>query len=668
MPESKKYYENRSLFSDYYLENRMADHPRWEEDLSDIFQEMQAIYQEHRDHLDGLNEAQTEEEFIRPVLNILGFTWDVQTDVERQGRHNYPDYSLFQDEAAKKEALRHRDDPGMYYSHAIALADAKYWGRPLDQKLSDPREEYTNRNPSFQIIHYLVATGLEWGIVTNGAVWRLYSTKARSRVDTYYEMNLQKMLENAGADSPSRAVSAENLRAFKYFYHFFRAAAFIRDPETKKSFLEQVFDGSVNYGSQLQTRLKNLIFDQIFVHLAEGFIQHQRQNDHPEIESQENLDAIYEGTLRLLYRLLFILYAEARDLLPVKDEHGYRNYSLLSLKQRAAKAVDRGDTLVSIGHDYWNDLRDLFRFIDQGEPDLNIPRYNGGLFRSDHPKNDFFEQNMVPDKYLVPALDLLTRDVEPDTGQKRFIDYKTLDVEQLGSIYEGLLEFHLRIAEKELAVVKEKGAEAYKSLSEVKNPIRTVQPGEPYLENDKGQRKATGSYYTPDYIVQYIVENTVGSVLKERADQFGKLMDEIQERQRGRRKQSVRQLERQASESLLGIKICDPAMGSGHFLVRATDYLTEQIILELNKYPDNPVIHRIETIRNDVVETLEEQGIAIDRDALKDTNLLKRMVMKQCIYGVDLNPMAVELAKLSLWLDSFTIGAPLSFLDHHLKV
>jgi len=671
-----EFYDNRSLFSDYYLQNRMGDHPRWHEDLSGTLNEILDLYREHRDRLEGMNEAQTEEEFIRPVLHLLGFSWDVQPKVERQGQGNYPDYSLFKDEDDKREAQQYRDDPGTFYSHALALADAKYWRRPLDRFVDNPRERYTNRNPSFQIINYLTATGLEWGIITNGAVWRLYSTKARSRVDTYYETDLAAILEEALAARDDGAISEELLHAFKYFYHFFSATSLTRDPESDTTFLERVFDGSVQYGSELQTRLKDLIFDKIFIYLAEGFLADQRRNTPSGDstsrtaggESSPSLPQIYQGTLRLLYRLLFILYAEARDLLPVRDERGYGRYSLMALKRDAADAIDKNVTLSASGYDVWHDLQDLFRFIDQGEPDLNIPRYNGGLFRTDHPANAFLQQYAVPDKYLVPALELLTRDTDPDTGEKRFIDYKTLNVEQLGSIYEGLLEFHLRIAGEELAVVREKGTEVYRPAGDVENPLRTVQPGEVYLENDKGQRKATGSYYTPDYIVRYIVENTLGPVLEERTARFAELMEEIRDRTGGRRKQPVKQQEQQAVETFLGIKVCDPAMGSGHFLVRATDYLAEQIIAELDKYPDNPVIREIDAIRQDIVDNLEAQDIRIDSHVLKDTNLLKRMVMKRCIYGVDLNPMAVELAKLSLWLDSFTVGAPLSFLDHHLKV
>jgi predicted RNA methylase len=130
----------------------------------------------------------------------------------------------------------------------------------------------------------------------------------------------------------------------------------------------------------------------------------------------------------------------------------------------------------------------------------------------------------------------------------------------------------------------------------------------------------------------------------------------------------LRQLERQAQTILLDIKVCDPAMGSGHFLVEAVDFLTDELIQILNRYPDhNPILTMLDQMRQSIVENLSSQGIQLEPSRLEPTQLLQRVVMKRCIYGVDLNPMAVELAKVSLWLHSFTIGAPLSFLDHHLR-
>jgi type II restriction/modification system DNA methylase subunit YeeA len=136
---------------------------------------------------------------------------------------------------------------------------------------------------------------------------------------------------------------------------------------------------------------------------------------------------------------------------------------------------------------------------------------------------------------------------------------------------------------------------------------------------------------------------------------------------KGKHIAEIMQKEQDVFEILFDIKVLDPAMGSGHFLVHTVDFISDNIITFLSDYPDNPVVRRIDDLRNEIVRNLADQMVRIDESKLTEVNLIKRMVMKRCIYGVDLNEMAVELAKLSLWLDSFTLGAPLSFLDHHLK-
>ena len=120
-------------------------------------------------------------------------------------------------------------------------------------------------------------------------------------------------------------------------------------------------------------------------------------------------------------------------------------------------------------------------------------------------------------------------------------------------------------------------------------------------------------------------------------------------------------------EAVFDFRTLDPAMGSGHFLVEAVDFITDRLLTFLNQFPVNPVTFMLDRTRRNILEALGERGVAVDPDKLTEVNLLKRHVLKRSIYGVDLNPMAVELAKVSLWLDAFTIGAPLSFLDHHLR-
>ena len=270
----------------------------------------------------------------------------------------------------------------------------------------------------------------------------------------------------------------------------------------------------------------------------------------------------------------------------------------------------------------------------------------------------------------------------------------------MGSIYEGLLEFRIRIAEELMAVVKGKKTEEVIPYSEAwwkdrrilkdgRGPDATERlydPGDVYLENDRRERKASGSYYTPDHIVKYIVENTVGPVLEQKLE---KLRPRLRDAQQAYGKAQVRakSLERQGLkpddpakvasdytdvvDGLFDLKVLDPAMGSGHFLVEAVDFICDRILGQrdgfLRAFPWNPVTRYLDDTREAIKAEMEKQGVVVDAGRLTDVNLLKRHVLKRCAYGVDLNPMAVELAKVSLWLDCFTVGAPLSFLDHHLK-
>ena len=127
------------------------------------------------------------------------------------------------------------------------------------------------------------------------------------------------------------------------------------------------------------------------------------------------------------------------------------------------------------------------------------------------------------------------------------------------------------------------------------------------------------------------------------------------------------------AEELLELKVCDPAMGSGHFLVNLVDYLADRVIEAMAEAEAlvegylSPLVERIDGIRNTIMDNAEDRGWTFDPAQLDDRHIVRRMVLKRCVYGVDKNPMAVELAKVSLWLHTFTVGAPLSFLDHHLR-
>ena len=209
-----------------------------------------------------------------------------------------------------------------------------------------------------------------------------------------------------------------------------------------------------------------------------------------------------------------------------------------------------------------------------------------------------------------------------------------LDTRHLGSVYEGLLEHQFEIAPEDYAAVAEDGGQVWKPADEVTvaEAVETVPEGGLYVVNDEGERKATGAYYTPDYVVSYIVEETVGPLVEEvredlRAQGFEPGTQEY-----------IGAFLRRAK----ALKVLDPAMGSAHFLTSATGYLAEEVMSE--------------------VREVEEQ-VGADWDE----NLVRREIAKECIYGVDVNGMAVELGKLSMWLETLAADRPLAFLDHHLK-
>ena len=654
--------QTKTLFSNHYLEHRLPDHPEWAEDPRPAFEAIHALWQKALRHGDSWNEAQTEQEFVRPVLEALGWSFVVQPKSHTRGRVTRPDYALFADAAARDAAYPHQGDDDPFYSRARAIAEAKYWGRPLSQQDASGRNTWkAESNPSHQMVSYLVGTRVPWGILTDGPVWRLYSREVSSTASEYYEIDLADIFApSPPTDHATRNTQHETpLTAFKRFWLFFRRDAFTPDA-LGKSFIQRVHEGSATYARQISDKLKELVFDLVMPEIAGGFVAYRRAQLGVQEETDESLREIYQASLSLLYKLLFLLYAEARSLLPVANP-GYREQSLTALAQWAAERLDKGLPLSDALHatPRYDALLALFHRLDRGDPSLSIPRYNGGLFNPASPENQFLERHKLSDRAVARAVDILVR----DAGQP--VDYAYVGVRNLGAIYEGLLENRLV----------------------VNRPQGSSETLEVCLVNDKGERKASGSYYTPDTIVEYIVQHTLDPLLAERDAAFRAAMERCaglrRKLKRASGKTSINRLraeldgaERDAREAFLGLKVLDAAMGSGHFLVNAVDHLTDSIIQRMQAYHDerpavpwawNPIQQLIERVRGEILAEMERQGIGMDPARLDDTAILTRLVMKRCIYGVDLNRMAVELAKVSLWLHSFTVGAPLSFLDHHLR-
>ena len=622
-----------SLFTtDYLVEAIRTENAYTAVDVKHLRGKLEAIAaafpQSHK-----TNESQTEDDFIWPVLAALGWTESLrQQNLTVSGRDDVPDGLLFVD-AQAKAAANAQGEQWKRYAHGLAVVESKRWARPLDR--ASGRDEATA--PSTQMLRYLrriddLTSGqLRWGILTNGTKWRLYWAGARSVSEEFLEIDLGRVLALGGGDDLF-ADEATRDHWLRVFAALFCRDAFIKTGTDNRSFHERARAAAAFYEERVAASLSKLVFEQVFPNLASAIAQ---------AAPQASLEDVRQASLVLLYRLLFLLYAEDRDLLPVGEKR-YNDYALRHQRKEVGERVSDGDVFSASAGKIWAHVADLARIIDKGDASVGIPPYNGGLFAGDG--TPLLDSIRIPDSVMAPALDALS--YERASGERRYINYRDLSVQQLGSIYERLLEFEI--------VRDDAGALA-------------VRP-------NLFARKNSGSYYTPDELVGLILDQTLEPLIKERLDTFraalGKLDPKDSEDYQRRELADV-----DPAEALLKLRVCDPAMGSGHFLVSLVDTLADHVLDAMAEAAAlagdlayaSPLATKIEDIRRTILKNARDANWTIDEAQLDDRHIVRRMVLKRCVYGVDKNPMAVELAKVALWLHTFTVGAPLSFIDHHLR-
>jgi hypothetical protein len=670
------------LFSQDFLTRGVLDTPPHQA-LTDatfatFFDALQNIFK----GLDGastINEAQTEQLVINKVLAELGWADDFlpQVNADPKGREAVPDCLLFASYQAKAAALAETKDDRRY-RHGLAILEAKRWLRPLDR--GDGKDAFDPDAPSSQMLRYLsrvdVASdrAVKWGVLTNGAVWRLYWQDARSRSEEFFEVDLAAALGIKGMQHELDDIAPPH--ALRLFYLFFSRSAFVPQDwdEAGRSFHAYALNEARLYEEKVSQDLGARVFGEIFPQLADALargdlhaLTHEvgyGQFKRPQF-TRDYLDEVREAALVLLYRLLFLFYAEDRNLLPVRDAR-YAPYSVRRLREEVRNKVEAGTRFSSTMPKLWLSLRGVFQLIDKGDDDIGMPAYNGGLF--DRARAPLLERTNVPDAVMAPIIDALSRRTEELLHG--WINYRDLSVSHLGGIYERLLEYSL--------VHEVQAADSYKDKPEI-NRV-TAQPA-------SFARKVSGSYYTHDDLVRLVLRESVGLLARERQAAF-----ETHLKKNGK-KTALNPGDWDALDALdpasriLELKICDPAMGSGHFLVALVDDLADRVLeaitlathqvsmqpwaahlVEAGRPWQSPVLQRVAHIRRSIKTTAKDRGWAVTDAQLDDRHIVRRMILKKSIFGVDKNPMAVELAKTALWLHTFTVGAPLSFLDHHLKV
>ena len=462
---------------------------------------------------------------------------------------------------------------------------------------------------------------LRWAILTQGSRLRLYATEVdagvgrRGRTETYIECQPPLLAETQ----------------LSYLWLLFSAEALDRNGS-----LTRILEDSHRFSGKLAERLRERIYGHVVPKLAQGIACVGGADSSP-----DGLARNYEMALTVLFRLLFIAYAEDRDLLPYHTNDAYRRRSLKQKARELADCVNR-DIPISKGDSHWREAEGLWQAIARGNSEWGVPAYNGGLFADDPGVSEVgaaLTAIVLPNEIFEAALRQLLV-IETREGVPGPVDFRSLGVREFGTIYEGLLESELAHASLDLALDK-KGA----YVPTRKGQAAVVAKGEVFLHNRSGARKSSGSYYTKSFAVEHLLDGALEPALD---DHFARLdiMDETD-----------------AAETFFDFRIADIAMGSGHFLISAIDRIEKRMVGWLAKHQLAGVRRELSDLR---VAANKELGEAAGMVDIEDGPLLRRLIARRCIYGVDLNPLSVQLARLSVWIHTFVPGLPLSFLDHNL--
>lgn len=540
-------------------------------------------------------------------------------------------------------------------------------------------------SPSTRLERLLRETGHPLGLVTNGEAYRLVyapaglpAGKLTFRAQTLYEnrVALRAFVMLLGKRSVLAGEGSKRLLAL-----------------AEESQTRQV-DVADQLGEQVKEALTVLL----------GALDQSDRDADGALLAKTDLADLYEMHLVVMMRLLFQLYAEERALLPHGELFFDQGYGLSDLWQRLTEQERNNPASLNHTHDAWARLLASWRLIFHGSthPDMNLIAYGGRLF--DPARYPLLEDERlrVPNRAVLGILRKLLFARASRGGVSQRVSYQELDVEQIGYLYEGLLDHKIKRADEPTLILERDDAEVslnaleaqpepkranfiagrsrgYKE-SDVAKRLERVTPLEPHppewdalpegliarakpyhplvrevipegrLYLGQGEsRRATGTHYTPVHLTERIVRVT----LEPLCYHYGDPKDDST-----RRVKSAREL--------LALKVCDPAMGSGAFLVQVVRYLSERLVeaweLEIAKQPSTPLALPYAEPSRD-----PERDQLIPADHEEARLMARRFVAERCVYGVDKNPLAVEMAKLSLWLATLAKDKPFSFLDHALK-
>lgn len=457
---------------------------------------------------------------------------------------------------------------------------------------------HSNKSPQDCLQQFLNTSHHQWAILINGKKVRLLRDFYHSITKGFLEFDLESIFETA------------NFEQFRVLFRILHSSRIENQYQGKQEIeydeegnpievednclLESFHKKSRETGVKVGNKLRDQVIEAI-EKLGNGFAE----SLDPDEFQNGKVKGFYAEILNIIYRLLFLMFAEQKAWLPVRNSIYARTYSLNALREMA----ERGNYSHDEEHDLWEGLKITFKLVANGYKFKNGDEINafGGQLFSDK-KIAVIKDLPLKNKFLIDAIFRLSY-FKLDNLSNR-INYANLAIDELGSVYESLLDYEPKLAKEPTLLIK-----------------REITRGEFYLDDRGTDRKTTGSYYTDSRLVAQLIESALVPVINNALT--GKHTIEEKE------------------QALLDLKVADIACGSGAFICAALEKMGEQLALIRMGDEERPT-----------------------EDQLREA---KRDVLLHCIYGVDLNPMALELAKFSLWITASLPDMPLTFLDHKLK-
>ena len=470
------------------------------------------------------------------------------------------------------------------------------------------RVDRQGRPPEGLLLEDCAAQGTDFGILAQGARFRLFDVQSATPAGEWLELD-------------TRLLGKDRLPFL----------VLLAPPSLAEGGFSALRDEARDFGVKLHERLDRTIRQDALPALAVG-MQGWAKERGIDLTNDREREDLERAALTLVFRVVFILFCESAGHLPM----GNRTYEKVSLSSLVREAYQTQDKLIPASAALWSGFVRLVGAMRNGNPAWDVPAYNGALFASrDFDGAELLERMELRDPDFGKVLVAIGQDQETRRGA----DFSTLEIAHIGHTYESLLSLRLSLAKR--AVRYDARRDSY-VVARAPGDAE-VKAGGLLWQTHQGGRKAGGVYYTPVEIVRHLVTRAV-------LPAYERHLEEVE--------QMAKTDPEKAAKHLLSFAVVDPACGSAHFLVQVAETLAERTVRFLAEHPLPAIVEAMDRLRSGA-----SPGVEID-----DMSLLRRLLVKHCVFGVDVSPMGAEVATLSLWLASFVPGLSLSYLGRNVVV